>query len=68
MARSIIDAIKEGNWDFEPELEPTEPIDKTNALPGSTEKLSVLADRLRQGLPLWQPSDRRSFSDAEDGH
>ena len=27
-------------------------------------KLDVLAERMRLGLPLWHPSDRRSFDDA----
>ena len=30
----------------------------TNAEPGSREKLDILADRIRQGMPLWHPEDR----------
>ena len=35
----------------------------TQALPGTVEKLDVLAQRLESGLPLWHPSDRRTFDD-----
>lgn len=30
----------------------------TNAEPGSREKLDILAQRIRLGLPLWHPEDR----------
>jgi hypothetical protein len=33
----------------------------TRALPGTREKIDVLADRARQGLPLWHPSDCADF-------
>ena len=38
----------------------------TAALPGTAEKLDVLAERLRQGLPLWHPADRMSYDDNAD--
>ena len=66
MPRSILEAIKQGDWSFEPPIQPTVEIKATAALPGTTEKLDVLADRLRQGLPLWHPHDRRTFDDAEE--
>ncbi len=31
----------------------------TDALPGSEEKIRVLAERARLGLPLWHPLDAR---------
>lgn len=65
MARSVLEAIKQGDWDFEPASEKDENIEATAALPGSSEKLSVLALRLAQGLPLWHSSDRRSYNDAD---
>ncbi len=34
-------------------------------MPGTIEKLDVLAERVRLGLPLWHPSDRQDFD--EDG-
>lgn len=68
MPHSVLDAIKDGVWDFEPE-EPKESDESqyvaTRALPGSHEKVEVLAARLAQGLPLWHPQDRRSFNDTE---
>ena len=66
VAESILDAIKEGQWDYEPEHINSEGFDSTFALPGSDEKLEILADRVQQGLPLWHPSDRRTYDDNEE--
>jgi hypothetical protein len=64
---SIIDAIKQGVWDYEPATrEERETFDATAAMPGTEEKLGVLAARIEQGLPLWHPSDRRTFDDGEN--
>jgi len=62
--RSILEAIKQGDWNFEPTGEQPVSLKATAAMPGTAEKLGILADRLKQGLPLWHPSDRRSFDDA----
>ena len=62
---TVIDAIKQGVWDFEPRDEESESFDATAALPGSQEKLCVLAARVAQGLPLWHPSDRLTFEECE---
>jgi hypothetical protein len=62
--RSVLEAIKLGQWNFEPQPESTDD-EATGALPGTTEKLDVLAERLRQGLPLWNTSDRRTFDDQD---
>lgn len=59
MGNSVLDAIKLGLWAFEPEEVESQQFDATRALPGSHEKLAVLAERVRLGLPLWHPSDRR---------
>ena len=64
MPRSVLDAIRQGIWDFEPQDKEKVETPPTAALPGSREKLDILADRLRQGLPLWHPSDRLSYDDA----
>jgi hypothetical protein len=64
--RSVIDAIKEGDWQFEPGQEEPAKTEGTTAMPGTIEKLDVLAERLRQGLPLWHPADRRSYDDREN--
>lgn len=66
MPRSVLDAIRQGIWDFEPTDKEKLDTPPTTALPGSREKLDILADRLRQGKPLWHPSDRISFDDATD--
>lgn len=58
MPKSVLEAIKMGYWDFEPPEVPTSQYECTDAMPGSQEKLDVLAERLRTGLPLWHPEDR----------
>lgn len=55
---SVLEAIKLGLWDFEPADASFDAFDSTEALPGSREKLDVLAERVRQGLPLWHEEDR----------
>ena len=64
MPRSVLEAIKQGQWNFEPVADSTDD-EATRALPGTTEKLDVLAERLRQGLPLWTHSDRRTYDDRD---
>jgi hypothetical protein len=65
---SILDAIKLGHWDFEPDQVPDTDYDATRALPGSSKKLEIMAERVQRGLPLWHPSDALSFDDlAPDG-
>ena len=61
MAKSVIEAIQIGEWDFEPESETNKNFDSTSALPGSDEKLEILARRIQQGLPLWHPNDRHTY-------
>ena len=64
MPESVLDAIKMGIWDYEPERVENQEFDCTHALPGTNQKLAVLADRLEQGLPLWHNEDRRTYDDA----
>ena len=65
MPNSVLEAIKQGILDYEPEDNTTARNGTaTHALPGSREKLDVLADRVRQGLPLWNPRDRISYDDS----
>lgn len=61
MPSSILEAIREGVWDYEPE--PAQPVAyrATGAMPGTDRKLEVLAERIRRGLPLWHPSDRSDY-------
>ena len=63
MPSSVLDAIRLGIWDYEPEKVESNRFDPTGALPGSNEKLDILASRLADGLPLWHPEDRRSYDD-----
>ena len=62
---SVLDAVKQGQWDYEPREVDQRQFDSTVALPGSDEKLEVMAERLRRGLPLWHPRDRRCWNDAD---
>ncbi len=66
MARSILEAIKEGHWDYEPSFRLRDKFDSTVALPGTREKVNTLADRVLNGLPLWHPDDRKTFDDSDD--
>lgn len=63
MSHSVLEAIKMGVWDFEPSDVPAHQYTPTMALPGTTEKIDILAERLRSGLPLWHPSDRIRYAD-----
>jgi hypothetical protein len=47
-----------GVWDYEPSEVDSREFDSTPAPPGSDEKLAILAERVRLGLPLWHPRDR----------
>jgi hypothetical protein len=62
----VLDAIKQGDWNFEPTGHEPVHLKATGALPGTSEKLDVLAERLQQGLPLWHPSDRRTYDDNDE--
>ena len=63
MPKSVLDAIREGIWDYEPNSAEPRKYNSTTALPGTYEKLDILAERVSRGLPLWHPSDRQSFND-----
>ena len=64
MPSSVLEAIKEGHWDFEPEEMGREQFRATGAMPGTRAKLSILAERVRMGLPLWHPSDRQDCEES----
>ncbi len=63
---SVLDAIKLGIWDFEPEKHESNQYSSTHAMPGTHEKLAILSARVSQGLPLWHPDDRRTYDDTSD--
>jgi hypothetical protein len=56
--RSVLEAIKLGIWDFEPPEVSFDKFAAADAMPGTEEKLCILAERVRKGLPLWHISDR----------
>ena len=65
MPSSVLEAIKQGIWNFEPTLSEVAAFEATRALPGSEDKLEILAERVQRGLPLWHPHDRRSFDESD---
>lgn len=65
MNDSVLDAIRNGQWDYEPTDVSEEKYDCTAAMPGTEEKISILAYRAQRGLPLWHSHDRRSYDDSE---
>jgi hypothetical protein len=56
--KSVLEAIKMGIWDFEPPEVEYNRFAAADAMPGTREKLSVLAERAQRGLPLWHANDR----------
>ena len=63
---SILEAIRQGHWDYEPQTTKDGEYISTSALPGSEAKLEILAERIAAGLPLWHPNDRITYDDKED--
>jgi hypothetical protein len=63
MQKSILEAIQQGDWEFEPVRVAEDEFPATRALPGSGEKLQILAARVAAGLPLWHAGDRRDYED-----
>jgi len=65
VVKSVLDAIKEGYWDFEPAAVEERRFNATRAMPGTDEKLEVLAERVKAGLPLWHGGDRTAYDDVQ---
>lgn len=65
MPISVIEAVRLGVWDFEPDARNASDFTATRAMPGTDEKLQVIAERVRQGLPLWHPADCRNYDATE---
>lgn len=58
MPKSVLEAIKMGIWDFEPSEIEYSKFEAADAMPGTSEKLVILAERAQRGLPLWHAQDR----------
>ncbi len=63
VAKSVLNAIKDGQWDFEPEEVADKQFSSTRAMPGTDEKLDVMAARIEAGLPLWHGGDRKDYDE-----
>ncbi len=63
MCKNVLDAIREGDWFFEPEDVDPSRYQATTAIPGTRAKLQILAERARSGLPLWHERDRADYED-----
>jgi hypothetical protein len=63
--RNVLDAIREGDWFFEPENVDPSRYQATSAVPGTDAKLEILAQRARAGLPLWHERDRADYEDLD---
>ena len=66
VSKSVLEAIREGDWFYEPVDVAPSRYDATAAVPGSREKIDVLAARAQEGLPLWHVHDRPDY-DEPDG-
>lgn len=62
--KNVHEAIKLGNVNL---FQPSDalPPEATDALPGTEEKIAMLAERVEQGLPLYHPDDRRWYDEDE---
>jgi hypothetical protein len=65
VSKSVLDAIREGDWFFEPAEVDAGEFHATKAIPGTRQKLDVLAARARAGLPLWHEKDRMDYEESE---
>ena len=60
--RNVFEAISMFGHDEDFSPIESDEFDFTAAPAGSREKLDVLAERVRQGLPLWHMEDRPDYS------
>lgn len=64
MPKSVLEAIKLGLWDFEPPAVEEQRYAACDAMPGTGEKVAMLAARVQGGLPLWHSDDRSEFDES----
>lgn len=60
---TVLEAIRLKFWDYEPRDLEAEQFEACRSMPGTADKLTMLAERVRRGLPLWHPCD---CQDSED--
>ena len=60
--RNVFEAIAQFGHDEDFAPTETDNFMPTEAPAGSVDKLDVLAERIRMGLPLWHPDDRSDYS------
>lgn len=65
MTISVLDAIRDGDWDYEPPTVKDNQYVSTKAMPGSKDKVQAMAERIEDGLPLWHPEDRISYDEID---
>ena len=63
MYKNVLDAIRDGDWFYEPDDVDGTTYEATTAIPGTQEKLEILAERARAGLPLWHERDRADYEE-----
>jgi len=63
--KSVLDAIRMGQWEYEPPEVESDQFEATGAMPGTKDKLRTLAERVQRGLPLWHPNDREDVDDPQ---
>ena len=67
MFRNVLDAIRDGDWFYEPEeIDPKRYSRRRPQSPAREEKLEIFAERVRAGLPLWHESDRADYEEPRD--
>ena len=66
MPNSVLDAIRAGIQDYEPDPVTAEEFESTRAVAGSWEKIEELRRRVELGLPLWHPHDNVNRDDGND--
>ena len=65
--RNVFEAILQCGHDEDFSPMTTEEFRPTDAPAGSSAKISVLAERVRKGLPLWHDEDRCDYSGLTGG-
>ncbi len=61
MRNTILEAIKQGVWDFEPEKVPFDEFEACREMPGTPGKLLALAERVRLGCRCGTPTTARTL-------